>query len=172
MKVLIIEPRKRPREAEIDCSLESMQKTVGGYLQAIYPFEDEIALVCDDESKLKSDTEWNRMLPETSDIIKGTFFIAGLGAEDFTDLSAELMEKYKQRFGNIELFIPTPHQRTPCSEGHPPRPPDYCHKQRIKCYQMQITPHRRYSREEFFTYLARRRRSISAFITYNDIYQV
>ena len=49
MKVLIVEPRKHPREAEIDGNLESMQKTVGGYLQAIYPFEDEIALVCDDE---------------------------------------------------------------------------------------------------------------------------
>lgn len=78
MKVLIVEPRKRPREAEIDGSLESMQKTDGGYLQAIYPFEDEVVLVCDDESKLKSDTQWNRMLPETGDIIKGTFFIAGL----------------------------------------------------------------------------------------------
>lgn len=113
MKVLIVESRKRPREAEIDGSLESMQKTVGGYLRAIYPFEDEIALVCDDESKLKSDTEWNRMLSETSDVIKGTFFIAGLGAEDFTDLSAELMEKYKQRFWNIELFIPTPNGLMP-----------------------------------------------------------
>ena len=68
MKILIIEPGKHPRETEIDGSLESMQKTVGGYLQAIYPFEDEVALVCDDESKLKSDTQWNRMLPETGDM--------------------------------------------------------------------------------------------------------
>ena len=113
MKILIVEPIKRPREAEIDGSLESMQKTVGGYLQAIYPFEDEIALVCDDESKLKSDTKWNRMLPETSDIIKGTFFITGLGTEDFTDLSPEFMEKYRQRFWNIELFIPTPNGLMP-----------------------------------------------------------
>ena len=113
MKILIVEPRKHPREAEIDGNLESMQKTVGGYLQAIYPFEDEIALVCDDESKLKSDTKWNRMLPETSDIIKGTFFITGLGTEDFTDLSPELMKKYKQRFWNIELFIPTPNGMMP-----------------------------------------------------------
>ena len=113
MKILIIEPGKHPREAEIGGSLESMQKTVGGYLQAIYPFEDEVALVCDDESKLKSDTQWNRMLPETGDIIKGTFFIAELGAEDFTDLSAELMEKYRQRFRNVELFIPTPNGLMP-----------------------------------------------------------
>lgn len=117
MKVLIVEPRKHPREAEIDGNLESMQKTVGGYLQAIYPFEDEIALVCDDESKLKSDTEWNRMLPGTGDIIKGTFFIAGLGAEDFTDLSPELMEKYRQRFWNIELFIPKPNGLMPIIIG-------------------------------------------------------
>ena len=105
MKVLIVEPRKRPREAEIDGSLESMQKTVGGYLQAIYSFEDEIALVCDDESKLKSDTEWNRMLPETGDIIKGTFFIAGLGAEDFTEdiyqKTAQILFEQYHRDGKV-----------------------------------------------------------------------
>ena len=117
MKILKIEPGKSPVEMEIDGSLESMQKTVGGYLQAIYPFEDEIALVCDDESKLKSDTEWNRVLPETGDIIKGTFFITGLGAEDFTDLSPELMKKYKQRFWNIELFIPKPNADADCNQG-------------------------------------------------------
>lgn len=44
MKVLIVEPRKRPREAEIDGSLESMQKTVGGYLQAIYPLKMKLPL--------------------------------------------------------------------------------------------------------------------------------
>ena len=40
-------------------------------------------------------------------------WLGGLGAEDFTDLSAELMEKYKQRFWNIELFIPTPNGLMP-----------------------------------------------------------
>lgn len=113
MHILIVEPGKHPRETEIDGSLESLQKTVGGYIQAIYPFEDEVAVICDDEAKLKSDTQWNRMLPETGDVIKGTFFIAGLGKEDFTDLSPELTEKYKQRFRNIELFVPTPNGLMP-----------------------------------------------------------
>lgn len=113
MHILIVETGKHPREAEIDGSLESLQKTVGGYIQAIYPFEDEVAIICDEESKLKSDTQWNRFLPETHDIIKGTFFIAGLGKEDFTDLSPELTEKYKQRFWNIELFVPTPNGLMP-----------------------------------------------------------
>lgn len=108
MNVLIVEPGKHPRLADIDDSLESLQKTVGGYIEAIYPFEDEITIICDEESKLKSDTEWNRLLPETHDVIKGTFIIAGLGEENFTDITPELAEKYKQRFWNIELFIPTP----------------------------------------------------------------
>ena len=113
MHILIVEPGKHPRKAEIDGSLESLQKIVGGYIEAIYPFEDEIALIYDEESKLKSDTEWNRMLPETGDVIKGTFIIAGLGDEDFTDITPELAEKYKQRFWNIELFIPTPNGLMP-----------------------------------------------------------
>ena len=57
MNVLIVEPGKHPRLADIDDRLESLQKTVGGYIETIYPFEDEIALICDEESKLKSDTE-------------------------------------------------------------------------------------------------------------------
>lgn len=113
MNVLIVEPGKHPRLADIDESLESLQKTVGGYIEAIYPFEDEIAIICDEESKLKSDTEWNRMLPEIHDVIKGTFIIAGLGDEDFTDITPELAEKYKQRFWNIELFVPTPNGLMP-----------------------------------------------------------
>lgn len=113
MHILIVETGKHPREAEIDGSLESLQKTVGGYIQAIYPFEDEVAVICDDEAKLKSDTQWNRILPETHDVIKGPFIIAGLGDEDFTDITPELAEKYKQRFWNIELFVPTPNGLMP-----------------------------------------------------------
>lgn len=113
MHVIIVEPGKNPREAEIENKLEVLQKTVGGYIQAIYPWEEPVAIVCDDEAKLKADTEWNRMLPETSDVIKGTFFICGLGDEDFADLSPELTEKYMERFKNVELFVPTPNGLMP-----------------------------------------------------------
>ena len=79
MRILIIEPRKCPHVAEIDGSLKSMQEIVGGYIEVICPFADKVAIVCDEESKLKSDTEWNRLIPECNDVIKGTFYrpIAG-----------------------------------------------------------------------------------------------
>ena len=85
MKVLIVEPRQRPRRADIPHTLDEMQHIVGGYIQAVYWFSDPVALVCDDEGKLKG-AELNRYIAG-KDIIAGTFFICGLGAEDFTDLS-------------------------------------------------------------------------------------
>lgn len=111
MKVLIVEPGKHPYEKEIDSGLESLQKTVGGYIEAIYPFEDLVALVCDEEAKLKSDTQWNRILGR--DIIKGTFFLCGIEGEEFTDLPPDLMEKYKKYFWEPQLFIPTPNGLLP-----------------------------------------------------------
>ena len=49
MRILVVKPGKHPRIAEIDGSLEQMQHTVGGYIQAVYPWEDNVALVCDED---------------------------------------------------------------------------------------------------------------------------
>lgn len=106
MKVLIVEPGKHPREADITHTLKTLQDTVGGPIQAIYPFEDHVALVCDEEGLFK-DTEWNRFICQGC-VIKGTFFICGLTVEDFTDLPDDLMKKYKERFWYPEVLIETP----------------------------------------------------------------
>lgn len=111
MKILIVEPGKHPYEAEIDSRLESLQKTVGGYIEAIYPFEDMVALISDEEAKLKSATQWNRILG--ADVIKGTFFLCGIEGENFSDLPDELMEKYKKYFWEPQLFIFTPNGLLP-----------------------------------------------------------
>ena len=41
------------------------------------------------------------------DIIKGAFFICGLGKEDFDSISDELAEKYAERFRWPEMFMRT-----------------------------------------------------------------
>ena len=51
--VLIVEPGKEPYVKEIDSGLESLQHEVGGYIEAIYPYEDPVALVCNEEDKLE-----------------------------------------------------------------------------------------------------------------------
>ena len=107
MKVLIIEPGKHPEVKNIEHKLETFQKIVEGHIEIIYPFEDEVVLVCNDEAKLQADIKWNRLL-EDYDIIAGAFFICGVDEEDLTDLPDDLLEKYKKKFWNIEEFIPLP----------------------------------------------------------------
>ncbi len=46
MNVLIVEPGKAPRQAEIGGGLNNMQDVVGGLIQAVYPYEDPVAVVC------------------------------------------------------------------------------------------------------------------------------
>ena len=103
MNVLLIEPEKAPRAAEIGSDLKSMQKTVGGYIEAVYPYDDPVALVCNEEGKLIG-LPLNRKL-EDYDIIAGTFFICGLNEDNFDSLTPELMEKYRQKFARPEMFM-------------------------------------------------------------------
>ena len=45
MTILVVEPMKKPTIQEIDGSLESMQRIVGGDIEAVYPFDDPVAIV-------------------------------------------------------------------------------------------------------------------------------
>ena len=94
MRVLVVEPEHRPEVKEINDSLKEMQGIVGGYIQAIYPFEEPVALVCNDEGKLM-DLPANRGLRNKDgqmyDIVFGTFFLCGAPAasDHFTSLTQE-----------------------------------------------------------------------------------
>ena len=111
MNVLVIEPMRKPYAKEIDGKLESMQKIVGGLIQAIYPFEDEtVALVCNEEGKLLG-LPLNRALRDENgmiyDIIAGTFLICSAppDSENFESLSDEQMRKYMRKFEHIEIYL-------------------------------------------------------------------
>lgn len=103
MQVLLVEPGKKAREAEIEDELHILQKIVGGSIEATYPWEDPVAVVCNEEGKING-LPLNRSL-EDYDIIAGTFLICGLSEEDFDSLSPELMMKYKEKFLYPEMFL-------------------------------------------------------------------
>lgn len=52
ISVLLVEPGKYPRMIEMEDTLEAMQRVVGGDIEEFMPYEDEIAIICNDESKL------------------------------------------------------------------------------------------------------------------------
>lgn len=50
--VVLVEPGKQARKAEIDASLHGLQKTVGGDIESMYPFEEQVCIVCNCEGKI------------------------------------------------------------------------------------------------------------------------
>lgn len=75
MKILMVEPGKAPKEKNISGTLDSMQEAVGGTIQAIYPFDEPVALICNDDGKLMN-LPMCRSIHEIGDIIFGSFFVA------------------------------------------------------------------------------------------------
>lgn len=106
MKILFVEPGKEAQPAEIQGALKEMQAIVGGQIQALYPWADPVALICNDEGKLLR-LPLNRML-EDYDVIAGNFFICGIEGDEFVSLSDPLMIKYQKKFRYPELIGNSP----------------------------------------------------------------
>ena len=105
MKIIRVEPEKKAQIVEIENSLEGMQTVVGGLIQAISPFDDEVVLVCNEEGKMLG-LPLNRTLQEMEGIICGTFFICGApaDAENFDSLTKAQIIKYYKMFEFPEYF--------------------------------------------------------------------
>ena len=108
MNVLMVEPGKAPYETQIGDDLQSMQALVGGHLEAVYPFDQPVALVCNEDGK-RDGLPFNRALRDADgdiyDIVAGNFFIAGLGKSELTDLPHELAEQFAEQFRQPEMFM-------------------------------------------------------------------
>ena len=108
LDVLLVEPGQYARMTTIDAGLESLQKTVGGDIEAAYFFDDPVALICQEEGKLNG-SELNRAVRDESgeivDIIAGKFFICGLSEDNFASLPDKLQKKYEDMFHKPELFL-------------------------------------------------------------------
>ena len=110
MKIIVIEPQKKPVVREIDSGLESMQKIVGGSIEAVYPFDEPVALICNDEGKLL-DLPLNRALRDDDgtvyDFVSGTFFVCAAppDSDRFEGLTDQQVKTYMERFSTPEMFL-------------------------------------------------------------------
>ena len=106
--VLVVEPMKEPYIKEIGSGYKDMQKEVGGLIQATYPYEDFVGIVCNDESKVNG-LPLNRAIydkgGEMIDIIAGTFLVVGLEDDSFASLDADLIKKFSEKFKSPEQFF-------------------------------------------------------------------
>lgn len=108
MTVVKIMPGRKPERKVIPHTLDAMQRLVCGSIQAIYPYEDMVAIVCNEEGKLLGLAP-NRAIRnddgDIQDIICGTFFICGLTEDDFGSLTEEQITYYTRLFQHPETFL-------------------------------------------------------------------
>lgn len=111
IKVLRIKAHCYPEIVRIPLGLDSLQKEVGGPIQAVYPWDDPVALICNEEGKLDSDAveHYNRVLATEIgvpyDIVVGTFLIVGLTEDDFGSLSPEEFSVRTDAHGKMCLDV-------------------------------------------------------------------
>lgn len=110
MTVLLVEPGKHPKVVEMGTGLAPLQEAVGGYIECVYPFEDPVAVICNEEGKLEG-LPLNRALRdddgEVYDVVAGPFLVVGLTEDDFGSLSSEQIQKFEGMFHQPEAFIKT-----------------------------------------------------------------
>ena len=108
LDVLLVKPGMYPQAVQIGGELEDLQKAVGGDIEAVYPYNEPVALIVNDEGKLNG-SELNRALRDNDgqiyDIVAGDFLVVGLGEENFASLSPQLMEKFEKEFHQPEMFV-------------------------------------------------------------------
>ena len=110
MQVVVVESKKKPMVQDISPDLESMQRIVGGSIQAIYPFKEPVVLIANEEGKLLN-LPLNRALRDDEgnvyDIISGTFFVcaAPLDSDRFVGLTDQQVKTFMERFSMPEMFL-------------------------------------------------------------------
>lgn len=98
--VVIVPPFMKPYKRNVKLKLESLQKIVEGGIETTC--DDgipDMLIVCNNENKL-ADLKFNRIIRqgEYRDYIFGTFFVCGMGKDDFCSLTDEQAERAMKRF--------------------------------------------------------------------------
>lgn len=107
IKVVYVEPGKKPVVKEIGTDLVSLQQAVNGPIEVYAPFSDPVCIVCNEEGKLTG-LPLNRGIYDENgkliEIIAGSFFICDDSGEDFASLPEEQLERYCKMFEAPETF--------------------------------------------------------------------
>ena len=103
IKVVYVEPNKVPYVAEVENTLEGLQRAVDGLIEPIYIEDDGTCLIGNEESKLIG-MKGNRRIGDGSTIIAGPFFVIGTTEDSFRGLTDEEVVKYMNRFEEPEMI--------------------------------------------------------------------
>lgn len=100
IKVMVKEPFEKPYMTEIDNTLESLQKTVGGFIETV-TIASGLTIICDEEGLL-TDNKYNCTIAGV--YFFGTIIFAGIKGEEFADLPIT-EDEFKRSFHRLYKIL-------------------------------------------------------------------
>lgn len=108
IRVILLEPGKTAQVVEIENTLEAKQELVGGLIEIVHTFADDVCIIANEEAKCFG-ADLNRGIKDEkgnlTNIILGPAFICGLTETGFTGLTTKQIPKYLQMFELPERFF-------------------------------------------------------------------
>ena len=108
ISVLCVRPNMYPEELKVGNRLEDLQLAVSGYIEVVHPFDDQVALIVNEEGKIHG-LENNRAIRneqgEIVDIISGNFLVVGDDGDKFRSLTPAELKKFEEKFHQPEAFV-------------------------------------------------------------------
>ena len=96
MRIIVVRHNENPVLRNVPHCLAIFQQIVGGKIEVVEPFPDNVVLVCD-ESGRNNGKPVNRVIDDSMDIC-GDFFLCGHDGEGLSDFPEDLVEWYMARF--------------------------------------------------------------------------
>ena len=96
MRVIWVKVGENPTVISIPHQLEYMQELVGGLIEVVEPFSDDIVLVCNENGR-NENKPLNRIINEQMDI-HGDFFICGQDSVGLCDMPENKVDGYVRKF--------------------------------------------------------------------------
>lgn len=96
MRILVVHKGNNPVIRDVPHSLSVFQSLVGGKIEIVEPFTDNVVIVCDESGRINGKPV-NRIINDKMDIC-GDFFLCGHDGEGLTDFPVDLVEAYKMKF--------------------------------------------------------------------------
>ena len=102
MRVIYIPMNQQPYVIDIPHTLSEMQRLVGGRIEVVEPFADNVMLVCNEDGRIEGKPV-NRIIMDGMDIC-GDFFLCGHDGIGLSDFPEDLIEKYTEVFRNNRII--------------------------------------------------------------------
>ncbi len=96
MRVMLVRTNKNPQIIDVAHRLQDFQRLLGGMIEVVEPFEDDVVIVCSETGRNEGKTV-NRVINGSMDIC-GDFFLCGQKEDELTDFPMDLEYRYSSMF--------------------------------------------------------------------------